>query len=67
MDALRKSLKGEPNPQPAAKAKKAKRVPGQKETLLPIAGKGGNVAASTERKNAAPKASRSSARARKAG
>ncbi|EGP09374.1 ku domain-containing protein [Bradyrhizobiaceae bacterium SG-6C] len=68
MDALRKSLKGEPKPQPAAKAKKAKKhIPGQKEMLLPIAGKGGNAAAAAERKKAAPKAARSSARSRKAG
>lgn len=69
MDALRKSLKGEPKPQPAAKAKKGKkRVPGQKEMLLPIAGKGGSTASPSERKKkTAPKPARSSARARKAG
>lgn len=68
MDALRKSLKGEPKPQPAAKAKKGKkRVPGQKEMLLPIAGKGGAAASPSERKKTSPKPARSSARARKAG
>lgn len=68
MDALRKSIKGEPKPQPAAKAKKGKkRVPGQKEMLLPIAGKGGAAASPSERKKTAPKSARSSARARKAG
>lgn len=68
MDALRMSLKGEPKPQLAAKNKKVKkRIPGQKEMLLPIAGKGGNAAAPAERNKAAPKAARSSARARKAG
>lgn len=68
MDALRKSLKGEPKPQPAARAKKGKkRVSGQKEMLLPIAGKGGNAAASAQSKTAKAKATRSSARARKAG
>ena len=68
MDALRKSLKGEPKPQPAAKAKKGKkRVPGQKEMLLPIAGKGGAAASPSERKKTTQKPARSSARARKAG
>lgn len=64
MDALRKSLAGSKQAAPvaAAKVKKGKkRVPGQKEMLLPITGKG-----STERK-AAEKPARSTARSRKAG
>lgn len=66
MDALRKSLKGESKPQPAAKAKRGKkRVPGQKEMLLPIPGKG--AASPSERKKTTPKPARSSARTRKAG
>lgn len=65
MDALRKSLKGEPKTPPAAKPKKGKkRVAGQKEMLLPISGKG--AAAATERKKA-DKPARSTARARKTG
>ena len=65
MDALRKSLKGEPKAAPAAKPKKGKkRVAGQKEMLLPISGKGG-AAAATERKKA-DKPARSTARSRKA-
>jgi len=66
MDALRKSLKGESKSQPAAKAKRGKkRVPGQKEMLLPIPGKG--AASPSERKKTTPKPARSSARTRKAG
>lgn len=66
MDALRKSLKGESKPQPAAKTKRGKkRVPGQKEMLLPIPGKG--AASPSERKKTTPKPARSSARTRKAG
>lgn len=49
----------------AAKPKKGKkRIPGQKEMLLPISGKGG-AAAPTERKKA-DKPQRSTARSRKA-
>jgi len=64
MDALRKSLKGEPKAAPVAKPKKGKkRVAGQKEMLLPISGKGaGDVAA--ERKKV-EKPQRSTARSRK--
>lgn len=68
MDALRKSLAGSKQAAttPAAKTKKAKkRIPGQKEMLLPISGKGGANAA-TERKKA-DKPARSTARSRKAG
>ncbi|EKS34332.1 Ku protein [Afipia broomeae] len=65
MDALRKSLKGEPKAPPAAKPKKGKkRVAGQKEMLLPISGKG--TAAAAERKKA-DKPARSTARTRKTG
>lgn len=65
MDALRKSLKGEPQAAPAAKPKKGKkRVAGQKEMLLPISGKG--AATATERKKA-DKPARSTARTRKTG
>ncbi len=65
MDALRKSLKGEPKAAPAIKPKKGKkRVTGQKEMLLSISGKGG-AAAATERKKA-EKPQRSTARSRKA-
>lgn len=65
MDALRKSLKGEPKAPAAVKPKKGKkRVAGQKEMLLPISGKG--AAAATERKKA-DKLARSTARTRKTG
>ncbi|EKS41460.1 Ku protein [Afipia broomeae] len=68
MDALRKSLAGSKQAAPQtsmAKQKKAKkRIPGQKEMLLPISGKGG--AAAAERKKA-DKPQRSTARTRKAG
>lgn len=67
MDALRKSLSGSKQAArqaSTAKPKKAKkRIPGQKEMLLPISGKG---EASTERKKA-DKPQRSTARTRKAG
>lgn len=66
MDALRKSLKGEPKAASPAKAKKGKkRVAGQKEMLLPISGKGG-ASTQAERKKA-DKPARSTARSRKAG
>lgn len=70
MDALRQSLAGSKRPAAApataAKPKKGKkRIPGQKEMLLPISGKGG-AAAATERKKA-DKPARSTARARKTG
>lgn len=54
MDALRKSLAGskEATSAPAVKGKRAKkRVPGQKEMLLPISGKGG-AGVAPERKKA---------------
>jgi DNA end-binding protein Ku len=66
MDALRKSLKGEPKVAPAAKPKKGKkRVAGQKEMLLPISGKG--EAGKSERRAAVEKPARSTARSRKTG
>jgi DNA end-binding protein Ku len=71
MDALKKSLAdGKQAAPPAkAKAKKSKRVEGQREMLLPIAGSGtgaGKRAAKEEPKKAA-KPARSTARAKKAG
>ncbi|WP_425989923.1 Ku protein [Afipia sp. DC4300-2b1] len=66
MDALRKSLKGEPKVTPAAKPKKGKkRVAGQNEMLLPISGKG--EARTSERSAAVAKPARSTARSRKTG
>lgn len=64
MDALRKSLKGEPKAAPAKPKKGKKRVAGQKEMLLPISGKAGPAEA--ERKKA-DKPARSTTRSRKAG
>ena len=67
MDALRKSLAGSKSAAtaPAAKGKKTKkRIPGQKEMLLPISGKTG-AGVATERKKA-DKPARSTARSRKA-
>lgn len=66
MDALRKSLKGGGSDPPAAKTKRTKkRAGGQKEMLLPISGKA--EARQPERKKAAEKPVRSTARSRKAG
>ena len=70
MDALRQSLAGSKRPAAApataTKPKKGKkRIPEQKEMLLPISGKGG-AAAATERKKA-DKPARSTARSRKTG
>lgn len=66
MDALRKSLKGEPKSAPAAKPKKGKkRVAGQKEMLLPIGGK--EEVRKSERRAAVEKPARSTARSRKTG
>ncbi|WP_375310002.1 Ku protein [Bradyrhizobium sp. A5] len=76
MDALKKSLASEKDVAPAAKVAKGKkpkkRVEGQREMLLPIAGKGGKT---TTAKEAAPKEAsrkadkpvRTAARAKKAG
>jgi len=72
MDALKKSLTGEKEAAPAAKGKRPKkRVEGQREMLLPIAGKagreGGKEAASKEGRKKAAKPARSPVRAKKAG
>jgi len=74
MDALKKSLAGDKEAAPIAKTKgkrPKKRIEGQREMLLPIAGKGnregGKEAASKEGRKKAAKPSRSPARAKKAG
>jgi DNA end-binding protein Ku len=70
MDALKKSLANEKQAPPAAKAKgKKKRVEGQREMLLPIAGSGSGKRAAKEKEEPkkAAKPARSSARSRKAG
>jgi DNA end-binding protein Ku len=81
MDALKKSIANEKDAAPAKVAKPAgkaarpkKRVAGQREMLLPIAGKGGKTAAAKEAppaRQAAPakaeKPARASSRAKKAG
>ena len=67
MDALKKSLASEKEAPSTAKAKgkkPKKRIEGQREMLLPIAGKGGKEAAAKE---AAKKPARAPARAKKAG
>lgn len=68
MDALKKSLATEKAAAPVAKGKKTKkRVEGQREMLLPIAGKGGKEAAAKETPRKAEKPARAPARAKKAG
>ena len=69
MDALKKSLANEKQPAPVAKAKKAKkRVEGQREMLLPIAGSGsGKRAAKEEPKKAEKPVRAPAARSKKAG
>jgi DNA end-binding protein Ku len=68
MDALKKSLASEKEAAPATKGKKPKkRVEGQREMLLPIAGKGGKEAAAKEAPKKAEKPVRASARTKKAG
>jgi len=69
MDALKKSLANEKQAAPVAKAKKAKkRVEGQREMLLPIAGSGsGKRAAKDEPKKAEKPARAPAARSKKAG
>ncbi|MDE2377672.1 Ku protein [Bradyrhizobium sp.] len=75
MDALKKSLASEKGAAPLAKGpvaktggKKAKkRVDGQREMLLPIAGKGGREAAAKDAPKKAEKPVRAPARAKKAG
>jgi DNA end-binding protein Ku len=67
MDALKKSLATEKQAQPVAKTKgrKSKRVEGQREMLLPIAGSGKRAAKEEPKKSAKP--ARASGRSRKAG
>jgi DNA end-binding protein Ku len=69
MDALKKSLANEKQAAPVAKAKKAKkRVEGQREMLLPIAGSGsGKRAAKEEPKKAEKPVRAPAARSKKAG
>jgi DNA end-binding protein Ku len=72
MDALKKSLANEKEAAPAAKVvakgkKPKKRVEGQREMLLPIAGKGGKDAAAKDAPKKADKPARTPARAKKAG
>jgi DNA end-binding protein Ku len=71
MDALKKSLANEKESAPAPKVAKdkkpKKRVEGQREMLLPIAGKGGKDAAAKEAPKKADKPVRTPARAKKAG
>jgi DNA end-binding protein Ku len=69
MDALKKSLANEKQAAPVAKAKKAKkRVEGQREMLLPIAGSGSGKRAAKEAPKKAEKPVRApAARSKKAG
>jgi DNA end-binding protein Ku len=69
MDALKKSLASEKQAQPAAKAKgkKSKRIEGQREMLLPIAGSGKAAAKEKAEPKKAAKPARAPARSRKAG
>ncbi|MET4273029.1 MULTISPECIES: Ku protein [unclassified Bradyrhizobium] len=79
MDALKKSIANEKDAGPAAKVardatkdtvkgkKPKKRVEGQREMLLPIAGKGGKDAAAKAAPKKADKPVRAQARAKKAG
>jgi DNA end-binding protein Ku len=73
MDALKKSLATEKQAAPPAKAqgkakgKKSKRVEGQREMLLPIAGSGSGKRATKEEPKKAAKPARTAARAKKAG
>jgi DNA end-binding protein Ku len=71
MDALKKSLANEKQAAPPAKAKgkKSKRVEGQREMLLPIAGSGTGTSkrAAKEEPKKAAKPARTATRAKKAG
>ena len=69
MDALKKSLANEKQAAPASKAKgkKSKRIEGQREMLLPIAGSGKRAGKEKEEPKKAAKPARSHARSRKAG
>jgi DNA end-binding protein Ku len=68
MDALKKSLASEAQAAPSAKAKgrKSKRIEGQREMLLPIAGSGKRAAKEKEEPKKAAKPARAPARSRKA-
>jgi DNA end-binding protein Ku len=67
MDALKRSLASEKQPTPVAKAKgrKAKRIDGQREMLLPISGNGKRAAKEEAKKPAKP--ARAAVRSKKAG
>ena len=69
MDALKKSLASEKETaQPAkAKGKKSKRIEGQREMLLPIAGQGTGKRSAKEEPKKAAKPVRATAKAKKAG
>jgi DNA end-binding protein Ku len=73
MDALKKSLANEKQAAPPAKAqgkaggRKSKRIEGQREMLLPIAGSGSGKRAAKEEPKKAAKPTRTMARAKKAG
>ena len=73
MDALKKSLANEKQAAPPAKAqgkaggRKSKRIEGQREMLLPIAGSGSGKRAAKEEPKKAAKPARTTARAKKAG
>ena len=69
MDALKRSLASEAAPPAKAKGKKSKRIEGQREMLLPIAGSGTGTAkrATKEEPKKAAKPARAPARVKKAG
>jgi len=69
MDALKKSLASEKQAAPTAKAKgkRSKRVEGQREMLLPIAGSGKRAAKEEQQPKKGAKAARATSRSRKAG
>ena len=69
MDALKKSLASEKQAAPTAKAKgkRSKRVEGQREMLLPIAGSGKRAAKEEQKPKKAAKPARGTSRSRKAG
>src|SRR6516162_184727 len=69
MDALKKSLASEKQAPPTAnaKGKRSKRVEGQREMLLPIAGSGKRAAKEEQKPKKAAKPARGTSRSRKAG
>jgi DNA end-binding protein Ku len=69
MDALKKSLATEKQAEPVAKAKgrKSKRIEGQREMLLPIAGSGKRAAKDKQEPKKPAKPARAPGRSRKAG